>query len=228
MHEWFRAMKRWLYRDCKLLFAAAAMGLGFTLCCAAAGAIAYAEQVQEGIADAVVRFHVLANSDSTDDQAVKLLVRDGVLAYLGDTIPVASDKAETCAAINARLNGIEETADAILRANGYTYGVHAAVEPSWFPTRVYGDVTLPAGTYDALRIVLGAGEGRNWWCMIFPALCYVDGTQSSAADSVKTELKGLLTADEYALVMQSGGAEIRVKLKIVELWQAWKVNWTRK
>lgn len=119
----------------------------------------------------LLRLHIRANSNSDEDQAVKLKVRDGVNQYLSENITATSFEA-AYAEIGLRLKKISAIADGVLKANGFYYGAKAELDNEYFPTRVYGDVEVPAGNYDALIIKLGAASGDNWWCVVYPPLCY--------------------------------------------------------
>lgn len=129
-------------------------------------------QAEQG---AYLRVHIRANSNSQEDQAVKYLVRDGVVAYLTPTVAECETKEEAMEAIGGKLEEIAAVADKILRANGYGCGARASLREEEFPTRVYEDVTLEAGVYDALIVELGSGTGDNWWCVVYPPLCFAGG-----------------------------------------------------
>ena len=124
---------------------------------------------------AYLRVHIRANSNGAEDQAVKYEVRDGVVAYLTPVAASCQTKAEAMQAVGARLSEIEAVAERILQENGYRYGVKASLKKEEFPTRVYEGATLPAGVYDALILELGTGEGDNWWCVVYPPLCFTGG-----------------------------------------------------
>ena len=216
------AIKTWMLKEKKLIMAAMAMGFLFTLGLAFATSV-YAQSIQQGIAQEVVRFHVLANSDSPEDQALKLMVRDGVLAEFKSILNASQSVEETKALLAEHLNEITACAQRIIHEAGYDYPATAALTQSFFPTKAYGDITFPAGTYEALRIEIGQASGQNWWCVMFPPLCYVDVTQKQATEATKQELKHILTEEEYRIVAQSATGEepaIKVKFKIVEWWQS--------
>lgn len=128
----------------------------------------------DSLAEKVLRLHILANSDSADDQAVKLVVRDAVLAYLGDSLQPCPDKEAAKEALSTQLEDICEVANAALSEQGYRYRAEAKLTTAQFPLKVYGDIFLPAGTYETLQITLGEASGQNWWCLLFPSLCLVD------------------------------------------------------
>lgn len=159
-------------------------------------------------ADSLIRLHVIANSDSPYDQEVKLLVRDKVIEVLEKMLANASDKEEAAVAINQNLDLIEEACREVL-AELADYGVYATLCKAEFPTKAYGDWVLPAGEYDALRVVLGEGQGRNWWCVLFPPLCFVD-----AVGNISSVPKPNTAA--AASTGETKKGEIVVKFKVLE------------
>lgn len=124
---------------------------------------------------AYLRVHIRANSNSEEDQAVKYLVRDQVVAYLTPTVADCESKQEAMEKIQGKLSEISAVADGVLRSKGYFYGAKASLRKEEFPTRVYDTVTLEAGVYDALILELGTGSGDNWWCVVYPPLCFAGG-----------------------------------------------------
>ena len=131
---------------------------------------------EDGTAAAYLRLHVRANSDSAADQAVKYEVKEAIVEYLTPVAASAESKEEAVAALEAALPGIERTANAVLAENGFAYLSHAEIRAEEFPTRVYDGVTLEAGVYDALIVELGSGKGANWWCVVYPPLCFAGET----------------------------------------------------
>ncbi len=124
---------------------------------------------------AYLRVHIRANSNSEEDQAVKYWVRDKVVEYLTPVVADCETKEKAMAKIEGKLNEIARVADKTLRENGYEYGARASLRKEQFPTRVYENVTLEAGVYDALILELGTGAGDNWWCVVYPPLCFAGG-----------------------------------------------------
>ncbi|MGW8115023.1 stage II sporulation protein R [Caproicibacterium sp. NSD3] len=163
----------------------------------------------EGISDRVLRLHVLANSDSEEDQALKLKVRDRVLSVSEQWFKNVDSREEAQEAAAAHLADLKEAGEEVLRENGSNDPVEVRLEDCWFPTRTYGNVTLPAGTYRALRILIGEGKGHNWWCVLFPALCLPGAEQDS------NTLSDVLTPAQEEMT-QPGFA---VKFKTVELYE---------
>lgn len=182
----------------------------------------YSENVNRDLANNLIRLHVIANSDSPADQALKRNVRDVILTYMNEQLNSSEDINRTKAIINEKMNDIIGLATEELRRNGSDYGVQASFGSYPFPTKAYGDVTLPAGKYQALRVVIGKGEGANWWCVLFPPLCFVDVTHGTVPDSVKNELKQALTDEEYSIITSAdtdGEIPIKIKFKVVEIFQ---------
>ncbi len=155
------------------------------LLCAIFASMAHFEAACDDLRQNVLRLHIIANSDSEEDQAVKLLVRDKILEESTDIFAGETDlkRAEEKAA--ERLNEFCETAEKVLRENGFSYGASAEIGDSYFETREYEDFTLPAGNYRSLIIRLGKAQGKNWWCVIFPAVCVPAATDASLSDSTR-------------------------------------------
>lgn len=128
--------------------------------------------------EGIIRLHVIANSNTVGDQALKLKARDAVIAYMEDQEDLATVD-ETRDFLKGDLNRLETIADGIIAAEGYDYTAKADIGVRYIPEKTYGDITFPAGNYEALNITLGEGEGENWWCVLFPPLCLLDeGTEN--------------------------------------------------
>ena len=172
----------------------------------------WADRTQQQLSDKVLRLHVLANSDSEADQALKRKVRDSVLETASAILADCPDRETAEQRLSAALPEIEDAARARIAAEGGKQTVTAELRSTVFPTREYEDFTLPAGEYLALRVVLGEGEGHNWWCVVFPPLCAE--TTSSLS---QTAMAAGLTEEEVALITESDGYQL--KFKAVELWE---------
>lgn len=189
----------------------------------------YSENMNKGLADNLIRLHVVANSDSTADQALKRDIRDVIIDYMEQHLKESKDIDHTKFIINQNLVAIEEIAKAEMQRQNKVYPVKASLGSYSFPTKVYGDITLPAGKYEALKVVIGAGEGANWWCVLFPPLCFVDATHGTVSEAVKKDLKDSLTAEEYRLITSADSDDeipIKIKFKIVEFFQDSKIKFT--
>lgn len=170
-------------------------------------------KTQQSLAEEVFRFHVLANSDSKEDQAVKLKVRDAVIAYMKQSMAQESDEEMDAKATKEwakdHLKDLENAADQILKKEGYDYTAKASVESCYFPDKRYGDILFPQGNYEALRIKLGEAKGQNWWCVLYPNLCFTGATCAVVSEEGKEELKEALTAEEYEMVTAMSDFKIR-------------------
>ncbi len=153
---------------------------------------------QQSLAGQVLRLHVLANSDSEEDQAVKLRVRDAVLACAQPLLEDVTSRQQAETALSGALGALEQAGEQTVRAAGYDYPVTATLETDWLPTRTYEDFSLPAGYYPTLRVEIGGGEGHNWWCVVYPPLCSA-GVEEVAETSLD------LTEDQVALITQEDG-----------------------
>lgn len=173
---------------------------------------ALALQTQDQLADKVVRLHVLANSDSEEDQALKLRVRDRVLERATELLEQSADRQEAEALLRGNLLELENLAAEEIAAAGYDYPVTAELTDTTFPTREYDGFTLPAGEYLALRIVIGEGAGQNWWCVVFPPLC-----TTASADVPASALAAGLMQEDVNLITEEPGYVL--KFKTVELWE---------
>lgn len=171
---------------------------------------------QSELAGKVIRLHVLANSDSEEDQALKLKVRDAVLAEASEALKGTKNQQDARQNLTALLPELEKTAQSAVAANGYDYPVRAELVETSFPTKEYDGFSLPAGEYLALRILIGEAAGKNWWCVVFPPLC-----TTAASDFPTVALDAGLTDQEVALITEADAGYV-LKFKSVELWQALK------
>jgi stage II sporulation protein R len=170
----------------------------------------------QGLAESVIRFHVVANSDTTHDQLLKENVRDAVLDYMAPKLADSKDIDQTREILNAHLPQIKALSEQIVANWGETYAVN--VELSWteFPVKTYGDIVFPAGQYEACRILIGEAAGQNWWCVMFPPLCYVDATTGVVPLEGKEELKENLTAEQYEIIAYQSETPYKIKFKLLE------------
>lgn len=173
--------------------------------------------LQPSIASKILRFHVLANSDSVEDQAVKEEVRDAVGTYLQPLLEDAEDLEETKKIIGSNIRAIEEISKETLKANGFDYEVTARITRTDFPEKSYGSYTFPEGEYEALQIVIGEGEGQNWWCVLYPNMCFRGSVFEIVEEEAGEALREVLSPWEYADVFDSG--EVKVRFKFLEFFQ---------
>lgn len=173
------------------------------------------QNLQKGIADEIIRFHVIANSDSPEDQSLKLTVKDTLVKSLAPLLKNADSITEARSIITNELDFIRELAEVTIKDNGYNYPVTVSLEKCYFPLKIYGDYTFPPGNYEALRVQIGEAAGKNWWCVMFPPLCFVDETYSVVDNNTDKQLKYLLTEEEYNS-LKDKKTPIKVKFKLFE------------
>lgn len=191
-------------------------------------AYSYVTAVSRNISDSVFRLHVIANSDSDEDQALKLKVRDKLLEYMNSLCSSTSSKEDAMRIANEHIEDFSEIAKDVILENGYDYDVEISVGECDFPTKNYGDVSLPAGTYDALRVKIGSANGHNWWCVMFPPLCFVDVSSGVVSEESKELLEDTMSDEEFDLITESdNNSEMNFKFKLVELFENFKLRLAR-
>jgi len=172
---------------------------------------------QSELSGSVIRLHVLANSDSDEDQALKLKVRDRILEEASSLLEGDTDVQTAASQLEGKLDDLAAAGQTVVNEEGYDYQVTAALENTWFPTKQYDDFALPAGDYLALRIKIGAAEGHNWWCVVFPPLCV-----ASVSETVEdTAASAGLSQDEISL-MTADSDQYVLKFHLMEWWDELK------
>ena len=183
-------------------------------------AYSYASTVNENLSDNVFRLHVIANSDSKEDQDLKYKVRDKLIEYMKSITSNIENKEEV---INIAYNNIENfqrIAEQVIKENGFNYPVKIEIGNFSFPTKTYGDISFPSGFYDALKVEIGNASGQNWWCVMFPPLCFVDVTSGVVPESSKENLETNLGQEEYDIISNNNESDvIEFKFKIVEFFE---------
>ena len=174
----------------------------------------WASASESALAGQVIRLHVVANSDSEEDQALKLLVRDAVLEKAAPLLEGADGRAAAERALAPRLDELARAGAEVLAAEGCGDAVTVALADQWFPTKAYDGFSLPAGRYRALRVTIGEGAGHNWWCVVFPPLCLGSVTEQS----VETVAGEALSEDQVALITGQDGGYV-LKFRIIEWWE---------
>ncbi len=180
---------------------------------------AYSMTVKNDLRENVIRFHILANSDSEEDQALKIYVKDKILEKYKSDLLENNTREEAIAFFNENMNEIENYARQLIREQGYNYPVECELDFADFPTKSYNDITLPSGEYLAFRVLIGDHAGKNFWCVLYPPLCYVEATDKNNFDDAKLKLEESLTNDEFLLISETNSPTISVKFKIVEMWK---------
>ena len=182
-------------------------------------AISYAQNISNDIADSVFRLHVIANSDSKEDQDLKYIVRDNLLSYMNKICSNCKTKQEAIDIVTENKDKFEEIAKSTIKEQGFSYDVRINIGNFGFPRNNYGDISLPAGLYDALRVEIGEAKGQNWWCVMFPPLCFVDVTSGVVPEESKEVMEENLSEEEFALVFDSSNDELQFKFKLIEFFQ---------
>jgi len=168
---------------------------------------------EELIYENVIRFHVIAESDSADDQALKLKVRDAVLEYISPILAECGSYEEAREILTRESGNIQSAAKKAVIENGYSYNVSAALVTEKYPTRVYDEISLPSGIYTSMKITIGAGNGKNWWCVLFPSVC-----RSFSGKSAEPEYIAVgFTPEQYRMITNDSSPEYKVRFKILEL-----------
>ena len=181
-------------------------------------AFSYAKNVSLDISESVFRLHVIANSDSKEDQDLKYKVRDSLLEYMNNICKNCSSKEEAISLVEKNKENFKKIAEDTIKSEGYSYTVNINVGNFEFPTKTYGDISLPAGFYDALRVEIGEAKGQNWWCVMFPPLCFVDISSGIVPDESKETMKENLSNEEYALISDDSNTQIQFKFKLLEFF----------
>ena len=181
-------------------------------------AISYAQNISTDIANSVFRLHVIANSDTEEDQNLKYMVRDNLLKYMNSICENCKTKEDAIAIVEKNKTAFEQIAMNTIKEEGYNYSVTINIGNFEFPTKNYGDISLPAGYYDALRVEIGEAKGRNWWCVMFPPLCFVDISSGVVPDESKEFMKNSLSEEEFALISNQSDNEIQFKFKLLEFF----------
>ena len=178
-------------------------------------ATSYPKSVSEDLSHTFFRLHIIANSDTTEDQALKLKVRDAILDYMKTLSYENMSKEEAMQISSEHLEDFKAIAKQVIHDNGYSYDVSLHIQNDYFPTKVYGNISLPAGYYDALKIEIGDAIGQNWWCSLFPPLCFVDVSSGVIKEDDENYLKENLNNEEFTII--SGDSEnVKLKFKIIE------------
>ena len=177
----------------------------------------YVNAVSNNISSSVFRLHVIANSDSVEDQSLKYKVRDKILEYTNTLIDVNSNSKEDIINIaNQNIDILKSIAQNTVYENGFNYNVNISIGNFYFPTKYYGDISLPAGYYDALRVEIGNAKGQNWWCVMFPPLCFVNVSSGIVPEDSKELIKQELNDEEYSIVTKEDNSNIQFKIGLIE------------
>lgn len=167
--------------------------------------------LQRQLAEKVLRFHVLANSDSVEDQNLKLQVRDAIGGYMQENMRKQESKAACETFVAKQIPEIEQVAEQVVKNAGFAYEVHVELTECEFPVKTYGAYTFPAGNYDALKVTIGEGDGQNWWCVMYPNMCFENSMYEVVDEKAGSSLRAVLDEAEYQAVLNSGNYEVRFR-----------------
>lgn len=170
-------------------------------------------EIQQGIAGEVFRLHVIANSDTEEDQKLKLKIKTRIVEYLEEILGKDADLEETKEAVLTHLGEIEREAERLVHEQGFDYPVKAVVEKTYFPKKSYGDCTFPAGEYEALNVKIGEARGHNWWCVLYPSLCFIEDTYGVVTEEKKEDLKSILTTEEFLEILEKPEEKKRIRFR---------------
>ena len=173
--------------------------------------------VQNGIAEEILRFHVIANSDSKEDQELKMKVKEEIVSYVSLLTEGEEDVHKAEYIISLYLEEIQKKAEEVIKREGYNYSVTVELTDSYFPVKTYGEAVFPEGIYRALKINIGKAEGKNWWCVLYPNLCFVDSAYGVLEEDQKEQLKSVLTEEEYESIFQVPSKDIKVSFKLFSI-----------
>ena len=187
----------------------------------------YSNAVSTDIQNSVFRLHVIANSDSKEDQNLKYKVRDALIEYMNFISKDVSSKEEAIRIANENKDKFYDITKKVISDNGFNYNINIEIGIFSFPTKTYGDISLPSGFYDALRVEIGNASGQNWWCVMFPSLCFVDVSEGIVPEESKKELQSNMDEEEYNLI-SSDTLEFKLKFKLVELLENAKIIMAKK
>ena len=177
------------------------------------------DATEAALAESVIRLHVLANSDSAEDQALKLKVRDRVIEEIDGIFTDSENVVGAKSKIEGNIDFIKDIAKDEIRKNGYDYDVNVSLGMSDFPTKEYGNIILPAGSYEALKIEIGSAKGKNWWCVLFPPLCFVDETCVTPSSEAMDKIEESLGEDGKEFVSKDKSSSVEFRFKTYEMWQ---------
>ena len=180
-------------------------------------ATSYANTITNSLSDTFFRLHIIANSDSANDQELKLKIRDEIIKYMNSLISKEENlsKQNIINICNDNLIEFENIAKKVILDNGLNYPVKASISNSLFPTKEDGNISLPAGNYDALKIEIGNASGQNWWCSLFPPLCFIDISSGIISEEGEEYLKENLSSEELSVVTEDS-KDVKLKFKIIE------------
>ena len=181
-------------------------------------AYSYVTQASFDLSKNVLRLHVIANSDSQKDQDLKYKVRDDLIQYMNTLCDNITSKEQAIETVSSHLTDFENIANNTIHKNGFSYNATVELGNFEFPTKTYADISLPSGFYDALEVKIGDSAGKNWWCVLYPSLCFIDKDSSKLSDNSKELLQKNLSDEEYELISSTNSSSLKFKFKLIEFF----------
>lgn len=179
----------------------------------------YVEAISDNLYNSVFRLHVIANSNSKEDQDLKYIVRDNIINYMNEKCKSLSSKEDVIQYSKNNLTEIKQLAEKTIHENGFNYPVTVEIGNFEFPEKNYGDISFPFGFYDALKVKIGSSSGKNWWCVMFPPLCFIDTTTGIVPETSKKTLQEALSEENYRIISERENTDITIKFKIIEFFE---------
>lgn len=176
----------------------------------------YTSAVSNELKENIFRLHIIANSDSNEDQELKLKVRDSIISFMKKLEKECETKEDVINIVNSNISNFENIAQKTIKENGFNYDVSIEVGEFYFPTKYYGNISMPAGMYDAIKIEIGDAKGKNWWCSLFPPLCFTDISSGIVDEEANIQLEKNLDNEEYSIIT-STSSTYKFKFKLVEI-----------
>ena len=171
------------------------------------------------IYDNVIRFHVIANSDSEDDQDLKLILRDAIIDESRCYLESYENKEEAYVQLSSMTDEINDFSQKFIRSRGYNYSCETVIDKEYYERTEYNNYVMPKGTYTSLKVVIGNGEGKNWWCVLFPPLCTQMALRTTAPDDMEGAfIEAGFTGEQYKIITENKTPKYRVKFRLVELF----------
>ena len=169
-------------------------------------------KLAERLGSQVLRFHVIADSNRDFDQELKLSVRSFLLGRIYEEVGEGGSKEDIVSFLETDGSALMEETGRFIQSQGGDYDARLEIGKSYFPTKVYGDMVFPAGNYDAVKVVLGHGKGRNWWCVLYPSLCFLDESHGIVSEEKKEDLREVLTEEEFLTILNDPEKRDQVKI----------------
>lgn len=178
----------------------------------------YVYCISSDLKNNIFRLHVIANSDSFEDQKLKYQIRDNLITYINTICSNSTSKEETISIVKSHLTDFLNISNQTIMSNNFNYTSTVELGNFEFPTKSYSDISFPAGFYDALEVKIGNAHGQNWWCVLYPSLCFIDDTSGIVPDTSKKQLQNTLSSEEYQLISNNSNSHIKFKFKLIEFF----------